>query len=69
MNETAFLAFVATPAVVVLLGYVAVHLQERETARVRSLRSSVHTVRSATLPPAELATFLQPCRSQAYPLP
>lgn len=37
MNETAFLAFVATPAIVVLLGYVAVRLQERETARVRRL--------------------------------
>ncbi len=35
MNETAFLAFVATPALVVVLGYVAVRLQERETARVR----------------------------------
>ncbi|GJE18264.1 hypothetical protein [Methylobacterium marchantiae] len=28
MNEFAFLAFVVTPAVVVLLGYVAVRLQE-----------------------------------------
>ncbi|WP_197093220.1 hypothetical protein [Methylobacterium aquaticum] len=37
MNETAFLAFVITPAAVVLLGYVAVRLQERETARVRRL--------------------------------
>ncbi|WP_167858746.1 hypothetical protein [Methylobacterium nonmethylotrophicum] len=37
MNETAFLAFVATPALVVVLGYVAVRLQERETARVRRL--------------------------------
>jgi hypothetical protein len=37
MNETAFLAFVATPVLVVLLGYVAVRLQEHETARVRRL--------------------------------
>ena len=37
VNETALLAFVITPAAVVLLGYVAVRLQERETARVRRL--------------------------------
>ena len=37
MNETAFLAFVVAPAAVVLLGYVAVRLQEWETARVRRL--------------------------------
>lgn len=35
MNETALLACVINPAVVVLLGYVAVRLQERETACVR----------------------------------
>ncbi len=35
MNEYALLAFVIAPAAVVALGYLAVRLQERETARVR----------------------------------
>ncbi len=35
VNEYALLAFVIAPAAVVALGYLAVRLQERETARVR----------------------------------
>lgn len=35
MSDVAILAFVVAPATVVLLGYTAMRLQERETARLK----------------------------------
>ena len=40
MNEFAILAFVVTPALVVLLGYIAVLLHEREARRFDERRAA-----------------------------